>query len=148
MQIKGLNRPTSTADATKIFDALKAENAMSQGDVVQFSDTDDATYPIGATVEDAASGSYRIAGVVINSADVAAGDYALVQCYGYCENITTDGNVASTDVVLIPGAAVAVGQTAAEVDAAGNSAVLNVFAWNVKTDSGTVGEGFIKAMGM
>lgn len=144
---------TSTAhrnDYEKIVIVAIAENAMSAGDVVQWSNTGSSTYPLGKAVEDSVAGSGRIAGVVVKDQSVVGGP-VLVQTWGYNTNITTDGNVVATDLFLDAGAAVAVGQTAAEVNADITTASIlglkNVFAWNVSADVGTVGQGFITCMG-
>jgi len=146
--------PRSTNDGSegnKIFQICKAENAMAEGDVVQWSNTDSATYPVGFAVEDSVAGDGRVAGVVTDAGTGAAGDIAIVQCYGYCNNITTDGSVAASDKWLTAGSAVAVGATAANVNASITTAAYqtlkNVFAWNIKIDAGNVGEGFITVMG-
>jgi len=133
----------------KILISVKCENAMVAGDVVQWSDTASSTYPLGIAVEDSAADSGRIAGVIVRNA--AIGEYTLCQIWGYNTNITTDGLVAATDLFLDAGTAVAVGQTAAEVNADITTASIlglkNVFAWNVTADVGTVGQGFITCMG-
>lgn len=142
--------PTSKAivgrgDYDVEYVTVKAEAALTAGDVVQWSDTASSTYPLGIAVEDSVAGDGRVAGVVVS--DMAQGDYGLIQVYGYCTNITTDGAVASTDVYLTAGAAVAVGKTAAEVNASITTAdydtLRDVIGWNVSDDSGTVGQGFL-----
>lgn len=147
MQIQRLNR----SDPERIFLNCIAENAVVDGDVVQWSDTDSAAYPAGVAVEDSVANDMRPAGVVVKTQPTAGGT-TLVQVYGYNDNITTDGAVASTDKVLRAGAAVAVGATEAEINTdittADYSRLRDIIAWNIKTDSGTVGEGFIATMGM
>ena len=80
-----------------------------------------------------------------------AGQYGLCQIYGYNANITTDGAVAATVLFLTAGTAVAVGNTAAEVNASITTAdyltLKDVFAWNISDDASTVGQGFIAVMG-
>lgn len=148
-RIKDLGNPT-TDDAGKIFDTFIAENAMVAGDVVQYSDTDSTAFPIGIAVEDASADSLRVAGVVTNTA--AIGEHVRVQVYGYNENITTDGNVTTSDVFFSAGTAVAEGITIAELDTAYTDAsvqgelIPSIFAWNVKADVSTVGEAFITCM--
>jgi len=145
MQIQKVNR----TDAEKILIIVKAENALVAGDVVQWSNTNSAAYPLGIAVEDSVAGDGRVAGVMTQT--VAADGYGLCQIYGYNENITTDGNVAATDLWLTAGAAVAVGATAAEINASITTAdyatLRNTFGWNVIADTGTVGAGFISTMG-
>lgn len=133
-------------DAEVIYIVCKAEAALTAGDVVQWSDTDSATYPIGIAVEDGAADSNRLAGVVVN--DLAQDEYGFIQRYGYNDNITSDGNVATTDLFLRVAAAVAEGATAAEMETDITTANIlglrNAFAWNVKDDVGTVAEAFIQ----
>lgn len=143
--------PNDGSEFNKIYAICKAENALSVGDVVQWSDTDSSTYPIGFAVEDSVAGDGRVAGVVTDAGTGAAGDTVIVQVYGYCNAITTDGNVVAADIWLTAGAAIAVGATSSEVNASISTAAYqtlkDVFAWNVKADSGTTGEGFITCMG-
>ena len=142
MQVQRVNR----TDYEKIYIVVKAENALVAGDIVQWSDTASADYPLGIAVEDSVAGTGRLAGVVVD-ASIAAGDYGRIQIYGYNTNITTDGNVAATDLWLVAGAAVAVGNTNAEIEASITTAAIEclqeVIGWNVTADSGTVGQGFI-----
>lgn len=148
MLLPGIQGLAST-DFEKILITVKCENAMVAGDVVQWSDTASAAYPLGIAVEDSVAGDGRVAGVMVTT--TAAGDYGLCQIYGYNTNITTDGSVAATDLFLTAGAAVAVGHTNAEVNAdittANYLGLKDVFAWNVSADVGTVGQGFIAVMG-
>ena len=150
MQDTGINRPTTSAEADAIFIIAKAENAMTDGDVVQWSDTASSDFPLGVGIEDSVADDGRLAGVLALS-DAAVDDYVLVQTYGYNTNITTDGAVAASDLWLQAGAAVAVGATDAEVEAdittANISGLADTFAWNVSVDVGTVGQGFIRKMG-
>lgn len=150
MQISKVNGQ-GTTDFEVIYQIVKCENAMTEGDVVQYSDTASSTYPLGIAVEDSVAGDGRVAGVMVDTVD-AAGKYGRCQVYGYNTNITTDGNVAGTDLFLTAGAAVAVGKTNAEVNADITTAnflgLKDVFAWNVSADVGTVGQGFIKTMGL
>lgn len=131
---------------------VKYENAMVAGDVVQWSDTADSDFPLGIAVEDSVAGDGRVAGVITGTG--AASTYGLCQVYGYNTNITTDGSVAAADTYLGAGAAVAVGFTATEMEVfitdatVDYDALRDVFAWNVSVDVGTVGQGFIKTMGM
>lgn len=145
MQIARVHRD----ERESIFIPVICENAVSIGDVVQWSNTDSTAYPIGKAVEDSVAGDGRVAGVMIQSA--AAGDIALCQIWGYNDNITTDGAVVAADIWLTAGAAIAVGATSAEVNASITTAAYqtlkDVFGWNVKADVGTVGEGFITCMG-
>jgi len=147
MQIQRINRD----DPERIFLNVIAENAVVEGDVVQWSDTDSTTYPVGIAVEDSVANDMRVAGVITKT-QATAGGATILQIYGYNDNITTDGAVASTDKVLRAGAAVAVGATEAEIitdiTTADYSRLRDIFAWNIKTDSGTVGEGFIMTMGI
>jgi hypothetical protein len=147
MLIPGIYKP---GDYDVIFQIVKAENAFTDGDIAQFSDTASTAYPLGIAVEDSVAGDGRVAGVIVE--DMAAGDYGKCQIYGYNTNITTDGNVAATDLFLTAGAAVAVGKTNAEVNADITTAnflgLKDVFAWNISVDVGTVGQGFIKVMGL
>lgn len=148
MNIPGVTRPVA-GQYESIMIAVKCEGAMTAGDVVQWSDTASADYPLGIAVEDSVAGDGRVAGVMVDT--VAAGGYGLCQIYGYNTNITTDGAVAATDLFLTAGAAVAVGETNAEVNAdittANYLGLKDVFAWNVSADVGTVGQGFIAVMG-
>jgi hypothetical protein len=145
MQIQRINRD----DYEKIYIIVKAENALVAGDIVQWSDTASTTYPLGIAVEDSVAGSGRIAGVVVDA--MAAGDYGRIQIYGYNTNITTDGAVASADLWLTAGAAVAVGKTATELNGSISTpdyaTLTNTIGWNITADSGTVGQGFIRLMG-
>lgn len=148
MLIPGIYKPL---DYDVVYHIVLAENAFTDGDVAEWSDTASTTYPLGVAVEDAAAKSGRVAGVIAE--DIAADVYGKCQIYGYNTNITTDGNVAGTDLYLAAGAAVAVGQTAAELEVFITDATVDilalkdVFAWNVSADVGTVGQGFIKTMG-
>jgi len=150
MQSKATDRPTTSAEADSIYIVAKAENALTEGDIVQWSDTASAAYPLGVAVEDSVADAGRLAGVVALG-DVAADEYGLVQVYGYNTNITTDGNVASSDLWLKAGAAVAEGATDAEVEAdittASISGLADLLGWNVSADVGTVGQGFIRKLG-
>jgi hypothetical protein len=147
MLIPGIYKPL---DYDVIYHIALAENAFTGGDIAQWSDTASATYPLGVAIEDSVAGDGRVAGVVTE--DLAIGEYGKVQIYGYNTNITTDGSVAATDLFLTAGAAVAVGKTNAEVNADITTAnflgLKDVFAWNVSVDVGTVGQGFIKTMGL
>lgn len=146
MLIEGVQGKGST-DFESIFIVVKCENAMVIGDVVEWSDTASTAFPLGIAVEDAAAKSGRVAGVMVDT--VAASGYGLCQIYGYNTNITTDTNVAATDLYLAAGAAVAVGQTAAELEVFITDATVDilalkdVFAWNVTADVAAVGQGFI-----
>jgi len=146
MQIQGLNR----TDYEVIYIAVLCENAVTAGDVVQWSNTASSTFPLGKAVEDSVAGAGRVAGVMIETVD--AGDIGLCQIYGYNTNITTDGAVAATDLWLMAGAAVAVGATNAEVNVFRTDATKayqsekDIFAWNVTADVGTVGQGFINCI--
>lgn len=148
MLIQQINRN----DPEAIFLSCIAEGVLVIGDVVQWSDTDSTAYPAGVSVEDSVADDMRVAGVVVGNGAAVAGDSVQVQVFGYCDNITTDGSVASTDKVLTAGAAVAVGQTESEVNGdittASYASLANIFAWNIKTDSSTKGEGFIKLLGI
>lgn len=151
-----MNLPSITGrgatDFERILISVKCENAMSSGDVVQWSDTASTAYPLGIAVEDSAAGAGRVAGVMVADAIVDA--YELCQIYGYNTNITTDGNVAATDLFLMAGTAVAVGATNAEANVfradatAAIESERDIFAWNVTADVGTVGQGFIRVMGI
>lgn len=136
-------------DFEKILISVRCENAMVAGVVVQWSDTASTAFPLGIAVEDSVADSGRIVGVMVDDAE--AGEYAQCQIWGYNTNITTDGNVAGTDLFLTAGSAVAVGATAAEVNANITTADIlklkNVVAWNVSADVGTVGQGFITMLG-
>ncbi len=151
MQDRGITRPTASNEGDAMYVIAKAETARTEGDVVQWSDTASAAYPLGVAIEVSAADSGRVAGVVALG-DIAQDEYGLVQVYGYNTNITTDGSVAGTDLWLTAGAGVAVGQTDAEVEAdittADISSLTDVFAWNVSADVGTVGQGFIRKMGI
>jgi hypothetical protein len=147
MLIPGVASP---GDYDVIYHIVKAENAFTDGDIAQWSDTASADYPLGVSVEDSVAGDGRVAGVIAE--DIAINIYGKCQIYGYNTNITTDGNVAGTDLYLTAGAAVAVGATAAEINASITTAdILTLddrFAWNVSADVETVGQGFIKTMGL
>lgn len=150
MILSTIIRPTTSAEADKVFVVGKAEAALAVGDVLMYTATDSATYPLGVGVNKATTGTPRVAGVAVTAA-TAAGDYLLIQCYGYCKNITTDGAVASTDLYLrASNTGIAIGNTAAEVNTdittADYNALQTVFAWNLKDDSSTTGEGFIRLM--
>ena len=150
MQSKATDRPTTSAESDSLYVIAKAEAALTEGDVVQWSNTASAAFPLGVAVEDSVADDGRLAGVVAFK-DVAASDYGLVQVYGYNTNITTDGSVGASDTWLTAGSAVAVGATDAEVEAgittADISSLADIFAWNVSADVGTVGQGFIRKMG-
>lgn len=142
-----INKPD---DYDIIYHIVKAEGDKVAGDVVQWSDTASTDYPLGVAVEDSVAGDGRVAGVMAeNVSDKRSG---FCQVYGYNTNITTDGNVAATDLFLTAGAGVAVGKTNAEVNANITTAnflgLKDVFAWNVSADASTVGQGFIKTMGL
>lgn len=149
MNIPGVTRPIA-GQYESIMIAVKCENAVVAGDVVQWSDTASTDYPLGIAVEDSAAGAGRVAGVMVDTV-ATAGQYGLCQIYGYNANITTDGAVAATDLFLTAGTAVAVGNTAAEVNASITTAdyltLKDVFAWNISDDASTVGQGFIAVMG-
>lgn len=150
MLSKAADRPTVSNESDSIYMVAKAENALVDGDVVQWSDTASSTYPKGVAVEDSVAGDGRVAGVVALG-DTAVDEYAMIQVQGYNTNITTDGNVASSDLWLTAGSAVAIGATNAEVNAdittANIAGLADLIGWNVTTDSGTVGEGYIKTLG-
>lgn len=143
--------PLSDGEAIDI--SCKAEATLVPGDVVFFTTTGSATYPLGIGVNKAGADEGRVAGVVVAPASALAGATVIVRAYGYCANITTDGNVASTDLYLRTGTTGAcIGNTAAEVNADITTANINglasVFAINSVTDTGTVGEGFIRKLGI
>jgi hypothetical protein len=143
--------PLSDGEAIDI--ACKAEATLVPGDVVKFTTTNSSTYPLGIGVNKAGADTERVAGVVVAPASAAAGDTVIVRTYGFCANITTDGNVASTDLFLRTGATgIAVGNTASEVNAdittANIAGLASIFAINCLDDAGTVGSGFIKKMGI
>lgn len=152
MQLTGINRPTVSNESDSIYVIAKAENALVDGDIVQWSNTASTAFPLGVAVEDSVADDGRVAGVVaLNDDGVSTGDYGLVQTYGYNTNITTDGAVGASDTWLTAGAAVAVGATDAEVEAgittADISSLADLLGWNVSADVGTVGQGFIRKMG-
>ncbi len=141
--------PLSDGEAIDL--SCKAEATLVPGDVVYFTTTNSSTYPLGIGVDKAGADQSRVAGVVVAPASAAAGATVLVRCFGYCANITTDGNVATTDLFLRTGATgIAVGNTASEVNAdittANIAGLASVFAVNSLDDAGTVGAGFIKKM--
>ncbi len=150
MQDTGITRPTAVGEGEALYVVAKAENDLVVGDIVQWSNTASAAYPLGIAVEDSVADDGRVAGVVaIKSVD--QDNYGLVQIYGYNTNITTDGSVAAADKWLTAGAAAAVGATDAEVEAdittADISSLADIFAWNLVVDSGTQGAGFIRKLG-
>jgi len=150
MQMTNFNRPTESSESDSVYVTVKAEAALTEGDIVQWSNTASSAFPIGVAVEDSVADDGRLAGVVAFS-DIAASDYGLVQVYGYNTNVTTDGAVTASDTWLVAGSAVAVGQTDAEIEAsittADISSLADIIGWNLIADTGTVGACFIRKQG-
>lgn len=150
MQFTGINRPSTVGEGDSIYAVAKAENALVEGDIVQWSNTASSDFPIGIAVEDSVGDDGRLAGVVAFG-DTAASDYGLVQIYGYNTNVTTDGAVTASDTWLVAGSAVAIGQTDAEIEAdittANISGLVDIIGWNLIADTGTVGACFIRKLG-
>lgn len=120
------------------------ENAMSKGEVAQWSDT---TAYLGYGVEDAVDNSTRVAGVV--PVAITAAGWGWLQSGGFCDYITTDESVAAPnadtlqgDVYLTAGANSgaprAVGKNAAELDGTAGL-YMSAFAINLAADTGAVG---------
>jgi len=141
--IPGVPNPNTTkftGGAQPKFRYVYFENDVTKGDCQQWSDT---AALLGRGVEDiAAADSPHPAGVATETIDVSAqGNWGWIQTGGYCDYITTDGNVAAPganrdgDVWMVMTAAeVAEGQQPAEVEAHSGG-----FALNLAADTGTVG---------
>jgi hypothetical protein len=128
-------------------------NAMTKGEIAQWTDSADATTRAGYSVQDADDQSTRVAGVC--PATVAAAGYAWLQTGGYCDYVTTDTAVVAPnadslagDVYLIAannsGAPRAVGQSSTEFMAQCNAGTAtcgptSAFALNMAVDSSAVG---------
>lgn len=151
--IPGIANPNTTKfshGAQPKFILAFFENAMSKGEVAQWSDT---TAYLGFGVEDAVNSSTRVAGVVPVAVSTA-NTWGWLQAGGYCDYITTDGSVAAPNADTLQGdvylqasnnssAPRAIGVTNVEsMGAADNSAGLihSCFAMNLAADtSGNLG---------
>lgn len=147
--IPGIANPNTTKfshGAQPKFILAFFENAMSKGEVAQWSDT---TAYLGFGVEDAVNYSTRVAGVVPVAVSTA-NTWGWLQTTGYCDYINTDGSVAAPNADTLQGdvglhasansaAPRAIGATAAEVDGTAGYDMAN-FAMNLAADtSGNLG---------
>lgn len=148
----GISDPNTTtlqAGALPTYRFVYFENAMSKGEIAQWSDS--AAY-LGYGVEDAVDYSTRVAGVVPQAQPAGFG---FLQTGGYCDYITTDTNVAAPNADTVAGdiylyamnnsnAPRAVGATAAEFNAlvlstTDTTSVTAAFAMNLAADAAAVG---------
>lgn len=74
-----------------IFAPFKATAAITRGSPVSVDSNGDIADSATATLS-------RVIGVAAE--DIASGEVGLVQTYGYCDYLTTDGNLATTDLVV------------------------------------------------
>lgn len=110
MQISRLVKRSSTeAIYMQVYNG-NAADPLVRGDVVKLELAATAAYP-GKSVVDADAASVLVVGVVIGKnvgdfSDIPAGEFGVIQIYGFCPLVTTDGSIAAGDP-MIAAAAVA-----------------------------------------
>ena len=137
--IKTITDPVGDEHFAIFAPFVATDAAISRGDVVCMDGS-------GDVIASATANLSRVVGVASN--DAAVGEIVMVQIYGYCDYVTTDGDLATSDLALqaLDGG-VAGGVTEAEIAADGTLG-FHIFARGLGVaDTGTVGTCFITAMG-
>jgi hypothetical protein len=94
-------RANASNEYVKSFRVFLASEALAKGDVVKLETVASTGETLGKSVVKSSAASLLTVGVVAKAA--ADGDPVLVQTYGFCDFITTDGNV-TDGAGLQPGA--------------------------------------------
>ena len=130
----------SNDEHAKILMPFLATAAITRGSPVSIDSSGDVADTATATLNNVIGVAYE---------NIASGEVGLVQTWGYCDYVVTDGNVAapgtdqSGDLVLIAAdGGVAHGATEAEITADPTLAYY-IFAKNLAVDSSTTGVCFI-----
>jgi len=127
-------RTTGNKNLWAIYGTFEAGGTISRGDPVSITSS-------GSVAKATTGTEHRCIGVAAE--DAVSGDGVQVLVYGFCDFITTDGNVADTDLILIADSTgVAVGATEAEV-VSDPTLAFAMIGKNLGDDSGTTGYCFV-----